>query len=294
MTNRNLEIFVAVAECGKMSLAARTLYITQSSVSQAISEIEKEYGVLLFERLSRRLHLTDTGRDFLEYAKKTLALQQEMDNFLRDTSKRKKIRIGATVTVGSSLISPIVSQLKALDPDISPEVTVANTHLLEEKLLRSSLDICFVEGMIKHPDIIVEHVMDDEMVFVCGPHHPFYGRDTISIEELDGMPLILREQGSGTRAQVELAMHSRHLELNAPWECCSSDAIINAVSYDHAATIISKRLVEGYSESGRLWCCPIPEVDFNRSFSLVYHKDKLLSSTMLQFMDICRGYEKRS
>ncbi|MBQ2327416.1 MAG: LysR family transcriptional regulator [Clostridia bacterium] len=291
MTNRNLEIFVAVAEYGKMSLAARQLYITQSSVSQAISEIEKEYGVLLFERLSRRLHLTDTGRDFLEYAKKTLALQQEMDNFLRDTSRRKKIRIGATLTVGASVISPIVSRLKELDEDIIPEVTVANTHILEEKLLRSQLDIGFVEGMIKHPDIIVEHVMHDEMTFVCGPKHPFYGRENVSIRELDGMPLILREHGSGTRSQVETAMKTHHLELNSPWECCTADAIISAVMHSHAATIISHRLVREHAENGLVWSCPIPDVDFNRSFSLVYHKDKLITAAMAQFMKVCRNFE---
>ena len=80
MTNRSLEIFVAVAECENMSLAARKLFITQSSVSQVVSEIEREHGVLLFDRLSKSLHLTEVGRAMLLYAKRILALQRLSDS----------------------------------------------------------------------------------------------------------------------------------------------------------------------------------------------------------------------
>ena len=69
MTSRNLQIFVTVAELGKMTEAARVLYITQSSVSQAIASIEQEYGVVLFERLSRGIFLTDAGKELLNYSR---------------------------------------------------------------------------------------------------------------------------------------------------------------------------------------------------------------------------------
>lgn len=291
MTNRNLEIFVAVAECGKMSQAARNLFITQSSVSQAIAEIEKEYGVLLFERLSRSLYLTETGRDFLTYAKKVLTLQSEMEGFLRDTSKLQKVRIGATVTVGTCLISPIILCLKEALPGIRAEITVANTNIVEDRLLKNQLDIGLVEGKIRHPDIVVENVMNDDMALICSPKSPFFGRQQIAVEELDSQPLILREQGSGTRDQLERVMKAKHLAINALWECCNSEAIINGVLYDHAMSVMSKRLVSQHISEGRLWACDITGADLSRTFDIVYHKDKMLNTGLSTFISICRSFE---
>ena len=292
MTPRNLEIFVAVAECGKMSQAAKDLYITQSSVSQAISDIEKEYGVRLFERLSRSLYLTDTGKGFLVYAKKALALQADIDDFLHNASKTPKLRIGATVTVGTCVMGPIVNRLHNSMPSLRTEVTVDNTDMIEELILKSRIDIGLVEGRISSSDLICRKAMDDDMVMICGPSHPFFGLDSVSIEMLSGMPLILREQGSGTRAQIEHVMRSRRLEINAVWECCSAEAVINGVMYDDSAlSILSKRLVSDKVKEGRLWACRITDADFSRTFDLVYHKDKLISKAMESFIDTCLSYE---
>lgn len=291
MTNRNLEIFVAVAEHGKMSAAAKELFITQSSVSQAIAEIEREYGVRLFDRLSRSLYLTETGKDFLIYAKRALSLHREMEDFLRDTSRTRRIRIGATVTVGTCLISPLASRLRAIDPDLRIEITVANTHELEEMLLHSQLDIGLVEGHIAHPDLMVDPAMEDDMVLICGPDHPFFGKDDLPIEALTQESLILREPGSGTRAQFEEAMETRGLPLNVLWECCNSEAILSAVRAGHGVSVISRRLVEGAVREGHLWACPLTGVDFTRTFDLVRHKDKLLTESMSVFIDLCKTFE---
>lgn len=88
MTIRSLEIFVKVAECGKMSEVARNMYITQSSVSQAISEIEKEYGVKLFDRISKKLYLTEAGKKLLGYGRHLLAVNEEMNDCMKHCAKK--------------------------------------------------------------------------------------------------------------------------------------------------------------------------------------------------------------
>lgn len=285
MTNRNLEIFVAAAECENMSAAARKLFITQSSVSQVISDIEREYGILLFERLSKSLHLTEAGRTLLLYAKRALALQAEMDEYLRCASEQPKVRIGATLTVGTCVISPLLLQLKKDEPGLTAEVLVANTHILEEKLLGSELDICLVEGRIEHPDLIVQKAIDDRLVLICSTAHPFYGRDTVSLEEVSAYPFILREQGSGTRAQIEQQFQIRNLPMNVVWDCYNTEAIINGVADNHGISIISERLVQDDARQRRLWICSVADVDLSRSFDLVYHKDKYITPALRSFID---------
>lgn len=290
MTNRSLEVFVAVAECGKMSQAAKELFITQSSVSQAISEIEREYGVLLFERLSRSLYLTDTGRAFLEYAKRALALQSEMESFLRDASGEGRLRIGATVTVGTCLISPITARLEEIAPSLRCEVTVDNTQEIEKMLLKSRLDIALVEGMITHPDLNVTKMVEDELVLICDPSHPFYGLEEIDISRLEGQPFILREEGSGTRAQFENIMRECGITVDKRWESCNSEAIINGVMGGHGVSVISRRLVEDKLNGGRLWACGIKGVKLGRTFDLVCHKDKVITPAIEAFTQVCRQF----
>ena len=137
MTIRDLEIFSAVVDCGSMSGAARKLRISQSSVSQVIAEIEREYGVLLFERYAHSLHLTHTGKTLMEYARQTLHLVRETDAFLHSDARRSELRVGASVTVGSCVLCPILRELREREPGFRAEVLVSNTHEIEEKLLSS-------------------------------------------------------------------------------------------------------------------------------------------------------------
>lgn len=101
MTIRDLEIFIAVAQLGKMGLAAKKLYISQPTVSHVISQIESDYNIKLFDRLSRKLYITETGREFLQYAKHIMANFEEMEHYMRRASEQMTIHVGASLTVGS-------------------------------------------------------------------------------------------------------------------------------------------------------------------------------------------------
>ena len=292
MTSRHWQIFAAVADCGTMSEAARKLGITQPSISQAIGDIEKEYGILLFARVNKRLRLTETGREFLPYAKRVLALENEMDEFLRNAAEQARIRIGATVTVGTCLMARFGEELSRRVPGIRTEVKVANTRAIEDDLLSGGLDIGLVEGRISHPDLKVETAIGDGMVFICGMDHPLCGKSRVTLEEVAAESLILREKGSGTRAQLEEVLRERGLRADVIWECCNTEAILNAVSRGHGVSVISSRLVDDYGHPRHVWAAEIADITFDRSFSLVYHKDKLLNHEITAFCDICREFGK--
>ena len=290
MTARDLEIFICVAECGQMSEAARQLVISQSSVSQSISNIEKEYGVLLFERLSKHLYLTDTGRELLRYARSALALTFEIEDFLRGESVMPRLKLGATITVGTCVISPLVRLLEEQMPKIQTEVCVENTHLLEEKLLKGELDVGLVEGTITNQNLVTEDAIDDELVLICSNSHPFYGCHRVDISELNGQNFILREPGSGTRAQLENQLKGKKIVWHVKWSCRSSEAIKNAVKDCHGISVISRRLVSREFEAGALWMCGVNGLDLSRRFSLVYHKDKYRSAPLDAFISICKEF----
>ena len=100
MTIRHLQIFVAVADCGKMRAAAERLHISQPSVSQAVRELESYYNIKLFERLSQRIYITETGKKLLPYARHIIDSFETMEGFINDTSSGNVIRVGGSVSVG--------------------------------------------------------------------------------------------------------------------------------------------------------------------------------------------------
>lgn len=291
MTTRDLEIFMTVAECGKMCDAAKLLFISQSSVSQAIANIEREYDILLFERLSKGLFLTPNGIKLLSYAKRIFSVEREMNIFLETASRTKSLRVGASITVGTCVLSPILLNVEKLVPGVEFSVSVANTSLLEGMLLRNEIDIGLVEGEITESELISKNVMKDELVLVCGRKDMFFGRSTVRPEELAGRNLILREIGSGTRAIFENQMKTAGYSYSVRWSCYNSEAIRNAVSDGHGISVISKRLVEDDVNQGRLWACNIADMDLTRFFSVVYHRDKNISEEMTQFIVCCSRYE---
>ncbi|HBG5737570.1 LysR family transcriptional regulator [Clostridioides difficile] len=293
MTIRSLEIFVKVAECGKMSEVARNMYITQSSVSQAISEIEKEYGVKLFDRISKKLYLTEAGKKLLGYGRHLLAVNEEMNDCMKHCAKNIRIRVGATVTVGTCVISPIMLELYKVNPLIEPEVFVEDTRLIAKKLLNSELDIAIVEGKIKHPDIVTKSIINDNLVLICSHKHEFYKRDSIKVSELSNQPLIMRELGSGTRAQLEKQLKELKIPMNIRWSCYNSEAILRAVVDNFGIAVISELLIEDYLKKHLLWACDIEGINLHRTFDIAYHRSKFFTENISAFFNISVEYGKK-
>jgi len=288
MTLRNLQVFLAIAECGNMTKAAEKLFISQPSVSLAVSEIEKTYNVVLFERLPGKLRLTPTGERLRNYAQRMLDIERDMDKFLSQESSNYCIRLGASITIGSSVISPIIARMRTEIPKVNYHVDIASTHEIEQLLLDGELDIALVEGAIKSPGLEVKDFISDKLVVICTNDHQFANREKIKMADLSGMPLILREQKSGTREQFDRAAKRSGIDLVVRFSSVSYGAIIDAVENDLGVGIISERLVKKYVDGGRLHTCEIEDADLSRDFKLVYRRDRYITDILDQFIRVCR------
>lgn len=285
MTIRSLEIFVSVVKYGKMSEASKQLHISQPTISQAINELEKEYDVLLFNRLSKKLYLTDAGRQLLNYAQNIINLCNEMNKTMIDCSTHKVITLGATMTVGKCILVNIIKDFEKLNPGIKVNVTIDNTETIEQLLLSSQIDIAIVEGTIKSNELIINPIIPDSLVLVCHNSNPLAKSDYINIHELSNYPFILREKGSGTREIFENHLNKNNVDINVKWNCHGSDSIVEAVLANQGITVISKRLISSYVENGELKIIPIKDVIMDRNFSMVYHKTKYLTNNLLEFIN---------
>lgn len=294
MTIRHLQILIAVADYGKMSAAAKHLFISQSSVSQVIAELEAEYNTRLFERLSKKLYITDKGRELLRYARRITLLYEEMEEHMREGGGNETLKVGATYTVAASVLSNIIQCFDDCHPNVTAEVVVGRTNDLAQKLIRNELDIALVEGVITLSELYTIPVMDDELFLICNDTHPFYALEAVDIAELQGHPFIVREKGSRTREIFDRFLIERDIQVKEKWICNNSEAIKCAVISGQGLAVISEKWVVQECAKGLLKKLRINGASMKRKFSLVYHKNKFHSEALMKFIEICQDYEQSS
>lgn len=292
MTIRHLKIFIAVAETGKMSAAATKFFISQPTVSQAIKELENHYDVLLFERVSKKLYITEAGKNLLTYARIAVKQFDELNMYMFTEGHAEKIRIGATITVGSCLLPSLLKDFKKHLPQVESFAYMNNTKAIEEKILKAELDIGIVEGQVKSHDLINTPAVKDYLVIVCGQNHCFAGRKHIALNELENQSFVMREEGSGTRELFENYMQNNGVKLKIDWEITCPDVIKAIVLENNCLAAISIRLVEKEIKSGKLYAIKSGENAWDRSFNIVYYKNKYINESMKTLIEIVKSYNK--
>ena len=282
MNIRHLRVFTEVCRCGSMSQAARNLYIAQPSVSQTISELEHHFHIRIFERYGRSFYLTGEGKKLLEYASHITSLFDEMEQTMKADPDHQKLRMGATVTVGTCLMPQLQQRYQQKFSMLEFNVIVENTREIEKKIASNELDLAIVEGQIENTELLQIPVRDDQLMLACGKDHPFFHRTSVIPRQLIGQPMILREKGSGTRDIFERQMNELELPIRERWTCNNAEAIKNAVIHGLGLTVISSLLIRKEVESGILHALSISGFHLERTFRLIYHKNKYLSPLMQQ------------
>ena len=202
MTLRHIRIFLAVCENGNNTTrAARALYLAQPAVSRAVAELEEYYGVRLFDRIGRRLYLTEAGRRMWEYAVHICGLFDDLEKGLRGWDEQGVLRVGASITIGSQFLPGYVDAFRAAHPGVDVRVWVGPSEQLEEKLLHNTLDVALMEGPVHGSALTAEEYMADTLAVVCAPGRPFTPGQTVPLDAFRVQRFLLREKGSGAIRQ---------------------------------------------------------------------------------------------
>ena len=292
MTIRHLQIFVAVVETGTMREAGLRLYLSQPTISQAIKDLEEQGGVSLFERFGKRLHLTAAGAQLLAQARKVLSGFEQLEQAFAKGGFRETLRVGGTMTVGTCLMTPIMKAFQERHPEVDTYVFIGNTRTIDEKLMRSELDLALVEGTVTSPSLISVPMIDDYLVLACRHDHPLAQKREVRIAELEGQPFVMREIGSGTRDLFENVLRAHGVQIKIKWEAICPETIRSAIYNCGCLACISVRLLETDIREKRLHIITHAKHEWDRSFSLVYHHDKAFTPAMTFFKEIVATYKR--
>lgn len=292
MTLRHLSIFRAVCEAGFNSTkASEVLHMTQPAVSLAIKELEQYYGVHLFDRIGRRLQITDAGKQFLQYAIHITDLFQDMETGLRDWGSKGILRVGASITIGSQFLPGYVKAFSSRFPTIDVRAVVEQANRLEKKLLENELDCALTEGIVHDPNIVSEPYMEDHLSVVCSADKGWRQGQIISIEEFQKERFLLREHGSGTREVFDRAVAQAGINVTAVWEAMSTTALVNAAINGLGIAVLPHRMILPALNQGLIVTVGVQNLVFRRNFYVIWHKDKFLTDAAKAFIALCKNYE---
>lgn len=292
MTLDQLRIFVAVAHRQHVTQAAQALNLTQSTVSGAIGALEARHSVKLFDRVGRRIELTQAGRVFLEEAQAILRLVDKAEATLNDLSslRRGLVRIHASQTIASYWLAHRLARFRHAHPQIDVRIEIGNTAEGASAVLAGDADIGFVEGVIDEPALAVQNVAQDSVVVVVGADHPWAKTPPADSREIfTGTGWVLRETGSGTRSTLEGAMLKlgiRPSDIDIVMELPSNEAACAAVEEGQWATAVSESVARSRIAAGTLVALPVDLPA--RAFSIVRHKERHQTKACALFVDFVR------
>ena len=292
MTIRHLRIFIEAAGSGDIISAASKLNMTQSAVDQTIKELEAHYDVLLFERLSKRLYITEAGYHLLSYARQVLAQFDVLEENMQKENRTETLRIGASLTIGESILPGIIRDFGISCPLVAATAYVANTPDIENKIADMALDVAVTDELICRRDIRSVPVIDDRLVLACSINHPFAGLKALSSASLANEKFALPGAGSGTRALFKNYLNTHKIDIYTALEASSPDAVIRSVLENNYLTVISARLIEKEIQNGHIYIFTNKTNAWDRAFSFVYHKDKVLTPSIHRLKSIIKTYNR--
>ena len=290
MDLRRLEVFAKVAELGSFSRAAQALFLTQPTVSEHVRALEDELGVPLLDRLGRGATPTPAGQLLLGYARRILVLAREARQAIDQYQGRMRgeLVVGGSTIPGEYVLPTLIGQFKTKYPDISISLLIGDSREIDHWVDEGRVEVGVMGAAPGLRTVEAKKLMSDELVVVVAGDHPWAGRKSVTVAELQEAPLILRERGSGSREAMERALGDLSLGLShfrVVGEMGSTQAIKQAVRSGVGVSLISKRAVEDECRAGLLFCLRLHDLKIARSFYLVTNRERTRSPLAQAFVE---------
>jgi DNA-binding transcriptional LysR family regulator len=297
-----LETFARAAELSCFTAAARALGLTQAAVSQRIQALEQALGVSLFRRRGGRVLPTEAGRRLHGHARRILELnrQARADVSGRESPLTGELSLAASSVPGEHLLPDLLARFRAAHAHVHVRATVADTEQVLRQVERGRADLGLVGGKSESPHLEFRCFACDRLVLVVPAGHAWARRKRVSLGQLAGQPLVVREPGSGSRWCLEraLARAGRSLrDLNVTLELGSNEGIKEAVRRGLGLAVLSTHAVEAELRAGTLRALQVAGLPLVRDMFVTWDRRRALSIPAGLFLDLlepCRGRRRPS
>jgi DNA-binding transcriptional LysR family regulator len=282
MDIRHLRLFCRIVERRSFSLAAEDLHITQPAASQQVQSLEREFKTTLLDRSRRRIAATDAGQVLYKYAREMLALHELACNEMLDLEElvTGQVVVGASTGPGGHVLPGLLTQFRKLYPGVRVSLHVDDTHEVIERVVTREFEFGAVGAPTHQSDLVVEPLVRDQVVLVCGPTHPWATRAGVTLDELVAEPLIVQQEGAGIRAVVADHLRAAGVpieRLNIAAEMGLMESAKQAAIAGGGVTFMSRWAVGPELEHGTLVVVPVDDFEIKRDYYTVRSRSRVLS-----------------
>ncbi|MBC7703398.1 MAG: LysR family transcriptional regulator [Rhodoferax sp.] len=286
ITFRQLQLFLALADTGSVSRAARECHVTQPTASMQLKAVSDSVGVPLYEVISKRVHLTDAGRDLARTARSIAddwaAFEQRIDATKGLT--RGKLRV-AVVSTAKYFVPRLLGTFCARYPEIDISLEVLNRDGVVQRLRDNQDDLYIMSIPPTDIDLEDQVFMPNPLVVIAANSHPLAGRRNLELDALSKLRFILRERGSGTRMAVDAYFKRLRFKPNLRLELGSNEAIKEAVAGDLGVSVVSSHALHGQAAEHGVSVLDVAGFPIESNWHVVRQKGKKLSPIAKVFQE---------
>ncbi|MGR5237043.1 LysR family transcriptional regulator [Vibrio alfacsensis] len=288
---KQLKVFTTITQHKTLTAASESLFLSKAAVSMALSELEKQIGHHLFDRVNNRLILNQEGQKLLPLADELLHRANDIVSlFDGDQSLSGQLRIGASDTIGNQVAPYLLSDFRQKTHHQQQSLVISNSAQICDMLTDYELDIALIEGKTLHPELHSIPFSEDEMCVICAPNSPYATDGMNSLASLENSEWILREAGSGSREFFVRAVAPRLEHWHEAFQLNTTEALINSVSAGLGLGCLSRLSADPAIRDGRVKMLDIP-LDMKRRFWILVHKEKYQSPLLKTFIEFCQHWQ---
>ena len=229
---KSLATLVAVVEHGGVNEAARRLYVGQPAVTKRLRALDSTFGIKLMQRHGQRLELTAAGRKVYDFARLVLLHHRTLQDDLSSLREgRNQLRLEVNSAIGEHLLPNLLLRFSEAYPQFRIHSRMAYSRQIQTHLATGLADLALLEMAPDHPDILVQKWLDDELLLVCGEHHPLRHAGLIPLTDLHKLKYVLREPTSSMRLELDKALADVGIhDIPLVMEVGSTDTIIEILA----------------------------------------------------------------
>lgn len=283
MNYKQCLIFQKVAETENFTKAAAALFLTQSAVSHAIKDLEREAGVSLFERLHRSVRLTSAGQEFLKSVTPLIETFDKTESHLQQLHQNAPLHLAVCMTYAEAHLPEILQTFQAQHPRQKTTVTILPAEDCFQLLAAGKADLAILEGSLPSQQLISQQIGDYPLVAVAANDFP---RQELTLAAFLKEKLLLREPGSAPRETLAAALLLKELPLNPAWESLDTASLISGVVAGLGVSLLPQPLVAADLAKGRLKALTIHDLDLHNHIWAVVRETELLQGPLLDLWQL--------
>ena len=293
---KQLEAFYLVVKKKSFTRAAEELSVTQPAVTIQVKSLEKSLNLRLIQQVGRKIQLTESGEFLYQYAEKIFDLVLDANEKMRDFKKlmRGTLRIGTTKNYARYIMPSLLSEFQRRFPGIKVILDEGNSEDMAKSVLEKKNELALISQLNLDRKIKSLFFSTVEFVLVVSPEHRFSQRKSISLRELNGEPVILREKGSGSRAAILRKFQEYGIWPSVITEASSLDFIVGYVKQNKGVSFMFEPDIKEELERGTLKVIFVEEGNIIFFTDIIYHSEKTLSPPGLAFLNVVNELKRES